>query len=66
MAALNKRKATWDGLTRGMGGVPGKLPSEIAKEEWWTAADGRALESETELAKKGMVFFCITLPKLNI
>ncbi|KIO31698.1 hypothetical protein M407DRAFT_19432 [Tulasnella calospora MUT 4182] len=60
MIELNKRKAQWDTLTRGAGG---KLPSEIPKEDWWTAQDGRNLEDESERAKKGLVFFCITLPK---
>ncbi|KAG9041406.1 hypothetical protein FS837_012312 [Tulasnella sp. UAMH 9824] len=60
MIELNKRKSQWDNLTRGTGG---KLPSEIPKEEWWTAQDGRNLEDESERAKKGLVFFCITLPK---
>lgn len=60
MIELNKRKSQWDTLTRGAGG---KLPSEIPKEEWWTAQDGRDLEDESEKAKKGSVFFCITLPK---
>ncbi|KAG8889377.1 hypothetical protein FRB98_004470 [Tulasnella sp. 332] len=59
MAELNKRKIEWDVLTRT------KTPSEVPREEWWTTQDGRELENEAEHAKAGLVFFCITLPKVG-
>ncbi|KAG8895250.1 hypothetical protein FRB99_000686 [Tulasnella sp. 403] len=59
---LGKRKAAWDTRTRANGGT---APSEIPREEWWTTQDGRDLEDESEQARKGLVFFCITLPKIT-
>lgn len=59
MMEMGKRKAVWDTLTRTT------APRDIPREEWWSAQDGRELESETELCKKGLVFFCITLPKIS-
>lgn len=59
MAELNKRKMEWDTLTKT------KSPSEIPREGWWTAQDGRELENEVERVKGGLVFFCITLPKVG-
>ncbi|KAG8930977.1 hypothetical protein FRC02_003398 [Tulasnella sp. 418] len=66
MSELNKKKAAWDSLTRmnTPNGQAIKAASEIPKDQWWTANDGRELENETELARKGLVFFCITLPKI--
>lgn len=59
MAELNRRKIEWDTLTKT------KAPSEVPREEWWTAQDGRELENEVERVKGGLVFFCITLPKVG-
>ena len=59
MQTLNKRKGAWDSLTRGA------AVTQIPKDISWTAQDGRDLEDEVEKAKKGLIFFCITLPKVS-
>lgn len=54
MAALGQRKAKFDNELKS-----GKKPEDIPREEWWTAADGRALEEETGKARRGLAFLCL-------
>ena len=59
---LGRRKAVWDAMTRGPNA---KKIDEIPRDQWWSGQDGRELESETAKAKMGLVFLCITLPKVT-
>ena len=52
MARLNSRKAAFEIAMR-MGMPPTSGPT------MWSAQDGRDLESEVELAKRGFLFLCI-------
>lgn len=52
MTKLNSRKAGFEIALR-MGMPPTSGPTT------WTAQDGRDLESEVELAKRGFLFLCI-------
>lgn len=52
MTKLNSRKAAFEIALR-MGMPPTSGPN------MWTAQDGRDLESEVELAKRGFLFLCI-------
>jgi RNA exonuclease 1 len=52
MTKLNSRKAAFEIALR-MGMPPASGPAT------WTTQDGRDLESEVELAKKGFLFLCI-------
>jgi len=52
MAKLNSRKAAFEIALR-MGMPPTSGPT------MWTTQDGRDLESEVELAKRGFLFLCI-------
>ena len=52
MASLNSRKAAFEIALR-MGMPPTSGPT------MWTTQDGRDLESEVELAKRGFLFSCI-------
>jgi len=54
MAALGQRKAKFENELKA-----GKEAEDIPKEEWWTAADGRALEEETGKARRGLAFICL-------
>lgn len=52
MSALNMRKSAFD-----TGYKSGKTPEELAKEGiTWSMSDGRELEQEVELAKRGLLF----------
>ena len=52
MSKLNSRKAAFEIALR-MGMPPTSGPTT------WTTQDGRDLENEVELAKKGLLFLCI-------
>ncbi|KIJ42385.1 hypothetical protein M422DRAFT_31336 [Sphaerobolus stellatus SS14] len=54
MASLAQRKTKFENELRA-----GKKPDNIPKEEWWTAADGRAIEEETGKARRGLAFLCL-------
>ncbi|KAF8526629.1 hypothetical protein BU17DRAFT_74141 [Hysterangium stoloniferum] len=54
MAGLGQRKTKFENELKA-----GKKPEDIPKEEWWTAADGRALEEETGKARRGLAFICL-------
>lgn len=54
MAALNVRKGAFEQALR-LG-----LPAEdVTEEKRWSSADGRKLEEEVELARRGLLFLCI-------
>ena len=72
MAQLGQRKGKWDQLIRdGMSFLfqgakmhnsysdVGKAPSDIPREDWWSAQDGRLLEDECERAKRGLLFLSL-------
>ena len=55
MSALNMRKSAFD-----TGYKSGKTPEELTKEGiTWSMSDGRELEQEVELAKRGLLFLGI-------
>ncbi|KZP34383.1 ribonuclease H-like protein [Athelia psychrophila] len=54
MAALQARKNAFEAALRA-----GKTAENIERELWWTAADGRELEEEVEVARRGVVFLGI-------
>ena len=52
MAALNSRKSAFDIAYKS-----GKTPEELARDGiMWSASDGRELEQEVELARRGLLF----------
>ena len=52
MSALNMRKSAFDTGYKG-----GKTPEELNRDGIrWSASDGRELEYEVELAKRGLLF----------
>ena len=52
MSALNTRKSAFDA-----GYKYGKTPEELNKEGiTWSTSDGRELEQEVELARRGLLF----------
>jgi RNA exonuclease 1 len=52
MAALNLRKSAFDVAYKS-----GKTPEELARDGiMWSASDGRELEQEVELARRGLLF----------
>lgn len=55
MTALNSRKQQFENGLRS-----GKKPEQLAEEGLkWSAADGRDLEGEVELARRGLAFLGI-------
>ncbi|KAF7981919.1 hypothetical protein HWV62_31529 [Athelia sp. TMB] len=56
MAALQTRKTAFEGRLRA-----GQTAETMDRDagEWWTAQDGRDLEEEVEVAKRGLVFLGI-------
>lgn len=75
MSALNARKATFETALKNREYAEKKAAKvvdpvekqkaieavvEIPKDQWWTAADGRELEEQVELAKRGLLFLAIT------
>jgi len=55
MSALNSRKSTFDTAYKS-----GKTPEELNRDGIsWSTSDGRALEQEVELAKRGLLFLGI-------
>ena len=52
MSALNMRKTAFDSAYKS-----GKTPEELARDGMtWSASDGRELEQEVELARRGLLF----------
>ena len=57
MSALNMRKSAFDTAYKS-----GKTPEELAREGiTWSASNGRELEYEVELAKRGLLFLGVKL-----
>ncbi|KZW02879.1 ribonuclease H-like protein [Exidia glandulosa HHB12029] len=54
MSQLNVRKTKFETEIRA-----GKRLEEIDKADWWSAQEGRELETAVEMAKKGLLFLCI-------
>jgi RNA exonuclease 1 len=54
MASLNGRKVACESVIKS-----GKQAEEIDRSERWTASDGRALEEEVEMAKRGLLYLGI-------
>ena len=54
MTVLNARKSVYETELRS-----GKTAEDIDKNMWWTSSDGRELEEEVEIAKRGLLFLSI-------
>lgn len=51
MAMLNTKKTAFEAALRN-----GKTLETMGKDTWWTTVDGRELEEEVEMAKRGLLF----------
>lgn len=51
MATLNTKKSVFESALRN-----GKTLETLSKDLWWTTTDGRELEEEVEMAKRGLLF----------